>query len=292
MDGRGFPFLTFTGMSLPEGAGGAAGAAGAVPAATGVNPSLDVTLTSTPTTRVARHEPRRQRTDGFESAGDPSVAPAGTAAVSVWRPVTPTAPRRAATASSPTMRASPWHRSRRRTPLGRLFVTWALFSGSGRSPIDLAYSDDDGRTWDQADPHERPGPSVRPGRTQQPLDLLASWRASVAGAASVAEQRPSTNAWPQPSIKPQRWPGRRSGCWSRRVCCRSPVPCRQAAKPGPASRRRDRRAGRVAGDLGLVGADRGAKSSMMVPGTAAISRLGAVPRTARRRPGQRRGAGR
>ena len=30
---------------------------------------------------------------------------------------------------------------------GRLFVTWAEFNGSGRSPINLAYSDDNGRTW-------------------------------------------------------------------------------------------------------------------------------------------------
>jgi hypothetical protein len=147
LDGRGVPFLTFTGMSLPGSAGGATGAAGAVPAATGVNPSLDVTLTNSPPTRVAWHEPRRQCTDGFEPAGDPSVAPAGTAPLSVWRPVTPTAPRRAATASSPTMRASPW------IPVAAPGTTrpslrdLAQFSGSGRSPIDLAYSDDDGRTW-------------------------------------------------------------------------------------------------------------------------------------------------
>jgi hypothetical protein len=30
---------------------------------------------------------------------------------------------------------------------GRLFVTWAQFNGLGRSPINLAYSDDDGHTW-------------------------------------------------------------------------------------------------------------------------------------------------
>jgi hypothetical protein len=30
---------------------------------------------------------------------------------------------------------------------GRLFVGWAEFSGSGKSPIDVAYSDDDGATW-------------------------------------------------------------------------------------------------------------------------------------------------
>jgi hypothetical protein len=30
---------------------------------------------------------------------------------------------------------------------GRLYVAWAEFSGSGRSPIDLAYSDDDGLRW-------------------------------------------------------------------------------------------------------------------------------------------------
>jgi hypothetical protein len=30
---------------------------------------------------------------------------------------------------------------------GRLFVAWAEFSGSGRSPIDIAYSDDDGAHW-------------------------------------------------------------------------------------------------------------------------------------------------
>lgn len=30
---------------------------------------------------------------------------------------------------------------------GRLFVAWAEFSGAGRSPIDVAYSDDNGRTW-------------------------------------------------------------------------------------------------------------------------------------------------
>ena len=30
---------------------------------------------------------------------------------------------------------------------GRLFVAWAEFSGSGRSPIDIAYSDDDGQHW-------------------------------------------------------------------------------------------------------------------------------------------------
>jgi hypothetical protein len=29
----------------------------------------------------------------------------------------------------------------------RLFVSWAEFNGLGRSPINLAYSDDDGRTW-------------------------------------------------------------------------------------------------------------------------------------------------
>jgi hypothetical protein len=30
---------------------------------------------------------------------------------------------------------------------GRLYVTWAEFSGFGRSPIDVAFSDDDGATW-------------------------------------------------------------------------------------------------------------------------------------------------
>ena len=30
---------------------------------------------------------------------------------------------------------------------GRLYVAWAEFSGFGKSPIDLAYSDDDGATW-------------------------------------------------------------------------------------------------------------------------------------------------
>ncbi len=30
---------------------------------------------------------------------------------------------------------------------GRLFVAWAEFSGLGRSPIDIAYSDDDGAHW-------------------------------------------------------------------------------------------------------------------------------------------------
>jgi hypothetical protein len=30
---------------------------------------------------------------------------------------------------------------------GRLFVTWAEFNGFGRSPINIAYSDDDGHTW-------------------------------------------------------------------------------------------------------------------------------------------------
>ena len=30
---------------------------------------------------------------------------------------------------------------------GRLYIAWAEFSGSGRSPIDLAYSDDNGHTW-------------------------------------------------------------------------------------------------------------------------------------------------
>lgn len=30
---------------------------------------------------------------------------------------------------------------------GRLYVAWAQFSGSGRAPINLAYSDDDGKTW-------------------------------------------------------------------------------------------------------------------------------------------------
>jgi hypothetical protein len=30
---------------------------------------------------------------------------------------------------------------------GRLFVAWAEFSGAGRSPIDIAYSDDDGASW-------------------------------------------------------------------------------------------------------------------------------------------------
>jgi hypothetical protein len=30
---------------------------------------------------------------------------------------------------------------------GRLYVAWAEFSGAGKSPIDLAYSDDDGATW-------------------------------------------------------------------------------------------------------------------------------------------------
>jgi hypothetical protein len=30
---------------------------------------------------------------------------------------------------------------------GRLFVSWAEFNGSGRSPIDIAYSDDDGAHW-------------------------------------------------------------------------------------------------------------------------------------------------
>ena len=30
---------------------------------------------------------------------------------------------------------------------GRLYVAWAEFSGAGKSPIDLAYSDDDGASW-------------------------------------------------------------------------------------------------------------------------------------------------
>ena len=30
---------------------------------------------------------------------------------------------------------------------GRLYVAWAEFSGAGKSPIDLSYSDDDGLTW-------------------------------------------------------------------------------------------------------------------------------------------------
>ena len=30
---------------------------------------------------------------------------------------------------------------------GRLFIAWAEFDGSGRAPIDLSYSDDDGQTW-------------------------------------------------------------------------------------------------------------------------------------------------
>lgn len=30
---------------------------------------------------------------------------------------------------------------------GRLYVAWAEFNGSGRSPIDLAFSDDNGATW-------------------------------------------------------------------------------------------------------------------------------------------------
>jgi hypothetical protein len=30
---------------------------------------------------------------------------------------------------------------------GRLFVTWAEFNGSGKSPIELAFSDDNGATW-------------------------------------------------------------------------------------------------------------------------------------------------
>jgi hypothetical protein len=30
---------------------------------------------------------------------------------------------------------------------GRLYIAWAEFSGSGHSPIDLAYSDDNGKTW-------------------------------------------------------------------------------------------------------------------------------------------------
>lgn len=30
---------------------------------------------------------------------------------------------------------------------GRLYVAWAEFNGSGKSPIDLAYSDDDGASW-------------------------------------------------------------------------------------------------------------------------------------------------
>ncbi|HET7466599.1 MAG TPA: sialidase family protein [Candidatus Dormibacteraeota bacterium] len=30
---------------------------------------------------------------------------------------------------------------------GRVYIAWAEFSGAGRSPIDLAYSDDNGRTW-------------------------------------------------------------------------------------------------------------------------------------------------
>ena len=30
---------------------------------------------------------------------------------------------------------------------GRLYVAWAEFNGSGRSPIDLAYSDNDGASW-------------------------------------------------------------------------------------------------------------------------------------------------
>jgi len=30
---------------------------------------------------------------------------------------------------------------------GRLFVAWAEFNGFGRSPINIAYSDDDGHTW-------------------------------------------------------------------------------------------------------------------------------------------------
>ena len=30
---------------------------------------------------------------------------------------------------------------------GRLYVSWAMFNGNGRSPIEVAFSDDDGATW-------------------------------------------------------------------------------------------------------------------------------------------------
>jgi len=31
---------------------------------------------------------------------------------------------------------------------GRIFVSWAMFNGNGRSPIEVAFSDDNGRRWD------------------------------------------------------------------------------------------------------------------------------------------------
>jgi len=49
---------------------------------------------------------------------------------------------------------------------GRLFVAWAQFNGSGRSPIELAYSDDNGHTWtgpvQVSDQHHRFGQDARP----------------------------------------------------------------------------------------------------------------------------------
>ncbi|MCA1833231.1 MAG: glycoside hydrolase [Actinobacteria bacterium] len=43
---------------------------------------------------------------------------------------------------------------------GRLFVTWAQFSGAGKSPIELSYSDDNGATWSGPE-REKPRKELR-----------------------------------------------------------------------------------------------------------------------------------
>src|SRR5213593_64445 len=47
---------------------------------------------------------------------------------------------------------------------GRLYIAWAEFNGLGRSPIELAYSDDNGVTWTGPDLRQRRRAPVRPGR--------------------------------------------------------------------------------------------------------------------------------
>ena len=87
---------------------------------------------------------------------------------------------------------------------GRLYVAWAEFSGSGKSPIDLAYSDDDGASWtgpirvsdaghqfDQdATPRVGPDGTVYVSYSNGPNE-----RSTKANAALIAKSTDGGNTW-------------------------------------------------------------------------------------------------
>jgi hypothetical protein len=61
---------------------------------------------------------------------------------------------------------------------GRLYVGWAQFSGKGRSPIEIAYSDDDGATWtgpiEVSDPNNQFDQDARPSVAPNG-DVFMTW---------------------------------------------------------------------------------------------------------------------